>query len=113
MTKERDAKKLRTPEPKIRTATPPQLETRASPKSPDRELRPKLYWDEARDGPRPAHVIKPDIAPVPCPNCDRKLLDDGLRRATIGSGSHDGKSYRKCLCCGHRFAMAIKVRTVS
>lgn len=101
MSKKRDVKGLRAPEPAVKKATPEDLETR-SPRV------PVVEWDDEEDGPRPTHFLLRNLNLIPCPKCNAKKFKHNGARAVIPNGTHEPKVNLKCQACGHTFSLPAK-----
>ena len=102
MSKKRDLKNLRAPQPEVKAATPPNPQTRGKPRV------PVVEWDEKEDGPRPTHFLLRNLNLIPCPNCNAKKFKHNGARAVIPNGTHAPKVNLKCQACGHTFALPAK-----
>ena len=85
-------------EPPIRNQSPP-LTEREEDAPNDRR-----FWPKGKE--RPKCWRKSGRQLLPCPNCNRVLLDD-LGQAVVCSHSRDRLAYFRCKACGHRWKLAV------
>jgi len=68
-------------------------------------LSERLFWPKGKA--MPSTVKKMASQLIPCPECERVLLDDGGRSSVCTSGPEDVNYYR-CKCCGHRWKLPVE-----